>query len=566
MTERQPAARPELASPRVQWRAAVRAINPGRAGRSIALSQLLVGAAVLAVFTTLLAFGPGAGDTRAFFGGVLLVFAACGAAVLTPWSLISPRWVLVLPLVDIVAIGLLRIGQPALGLGLLWIFPLLWIATLVGAVGLTASFALIGALVLSGLIAVGAPLTIESMPTVLFLPLVLVFAAVSTYRNARRTRAQQVLMRKQAELLERALVQTRGQESLLAEVLNAVDFGVIRIDRAGHTTIVNQAQARLQHSMGIADVNAALGGGVRVVAADRVTPVPERHRPLQRAMRGEEFAPETVWVGTDGTDRVALSITARRLHDAQGEYDGSVVVSRDVTAEVSAVLARDDLIASVSHELRTPLTSILGYLELVLDDDDELPAVADARLRIVHKNANRLLGLVADILASSRESASPMVLQLAPCALLEVVEQSVESLALPAAERGIRVDFGAAEATTLLADGFRLRQLVDNLLANAIKYNVDDGEVSIGLTGDDAMVWLIVRDTGIGIGDAEQPLLFDKFFRSESVRNSTVHGSGLGLGISRDIARLHGGDLTVQSVEGEGTTIVVTLPKDRTTA
>src|SRR5690606_35284240 len=108
----------------------------------------------------------------------------------------------------------------------------------------------------------------------------------------------------------------------------------------------------------------------------------------------------------------------------------------------------------------------------------------------------------------------------------------------------------AAEATSLIADGSRLRQLIDNVISNAIKYNVDRGEVSIGLTSDEKMVWLIVRDTGIGIADEEQPRLFERFFRSEAVRNSTVHGSGLGLGVSREIARLPGGDLTVQSVEG----------------
>ena len=371
-----------------------------------------------------------------------------------------------------------------------------------------------------------------------------------------------MLLGKQAELLEGALAQARRQEELLAEVLNTVDFGVIRIDRTGQTTIVNEAQARMQFAMGLTEAHSPVPAGVSVVAADRVTPISQSDSPLQRAMRGEEFEPVTVWIELGNNERVALSITARRLQSGDGEYDGSVVVSRDVTAEVAAVLARDDLIASVSHELRTPLTSILGYLELVIDGGG-LPPAASSQLQIVYRNANRLLELVADIWPPPVKPRSRWC-----CASRRARCSRSSSSRLSRCCLGRR---SAASASISVRQSrrrwwptvSRLRQLIDNLLANAIKYNVEGGEVTIGIASDEKTVWLIVRDTGIGIADAEQPQLFDKFFRSESVRNSSVHGSGLGLGISREIARLHGGDLTVQSVEGEGTTVLVTLPKDK---
>jgi signal transduction histidine kinase len=402
-----------------------------------------------------------------------------------------------MPLLDIVAIGLMRLAQPQLGLGLLWVFPILWVSTLVGVAGITASLLLVGSLVAIDVVVRHVPLTLAAMPAMIFLPVVLIFIGASGYLTARRDRAQRVLLGKQAEMLEGALAQARRQEALLAEVLNTVDFGVIRIDRAGQTTIVNEAQARLQYALGLSDVRAPVPATVSVVAADRVTPIAPGDAPLQRAMRGEEFEPVTVWVDAGTGDRVALSVTARRLENGDGDYDGSVVVSRDVTAEVAAVLARDDLIASVSHELRTPLTSILGYLELI-GEGGGLPPLASSQLQIVHKNANRLLDLVADILASSRDAAQPMVLRLEPCALLDVVAQSVESLLPRAAERGIRIDATAAEPTALVADASRLRQLVDNLLANAIKYNVEGGEVSIGLASVARTVGESVGDGGIG--------------------------------------------------------------------
>ncbi|AMB59412.1 hypothetical protein AWU67_11690 [Microterricola viridarii] len=536
--------------------------DPGTQDRSIVLTQLLFGAAALAVFTTVMLFGPGEGNSVAFFLGLLLTFVACCAAVLTSWSKLSPHWLLVLPLLDILAIGCMRHAHPELSLGLLWVFPVLWIATLVGAVGITASILLIGVLTVGEIALRQQPVTLAAMPTLIFLPITLVFVAASVRLHSRRNRAQRVLLRKQAELLEGALAQAQRQEELLSEVLNTVDFGVVRIDKTGQINLVNEAQTRMQLDERHASTSSLRAGKAGGFRAGRAAASGPASTPLQRAMRGEEFEPETVWLEAASGEKAALSVTARHLHSKHGEYDGSVVVSRDVTAEVMALRARDDLVASVSHELRTPLTSVLGYLELTIDGGG-LPASAEAQLQVAHKNANRLLDLLTDILAASNSAEQPLVLLPGPCELLDVVEQSVEMLQPWAEERGIRIDCAAAEATTLIADGSRLRQLIDNVISNAIKYNVDQGEVSIGLTSDENMVWLIVRDSGIGIADDEQPRLFERFFRSESVRNSTVHGSGLGLGISREIARLHGGDLTVQSVEGEGTTVLLTLPKDR---
>ncbi|MEO9095631.1 MAG: HAMP domain-containing sensor histidine kinase, partial [Microbacteriaceae bacterium] len=281
--------------------------------------------------------------------------------------------------------------------------------------------------------------------------------------------------------------------------------------------------------------------------------------PLQRALRGEEFDAVTVWAGEPGTKRSAFQVTARHLGGDAGRYDGSVVVSRNITAELSAVRARDDLIASVSHELRTPLTSILGYLELVIDSGELTSATTD-KLAIAYRNANRLLELVADILSASRDGMRPLTLTLASCDLVDIVTQSVESLEPRARERGIRVDILSKLPTAVIADGSRLRQVVDNVLSNAIKYNVDNGAVTIEMSEQDGTVRLEVRDTGIGIPEDEQPRLFEHFFRSEAVRNSSVHGSGLGLGISRDLMRRHGGDLTVRSAVGDGTTVLLTLP------
>lgn len=530
--------------------------------RAVALSQLTFGAVLLAIFGTMLLFESTWANPLLFFGAVVITFLSSGAAVLVPWQRISPRWVMVLPLLDILVIAGLRLDQPELEFGLLWVFPVIWMSNSFGRCGAVVSVAAVWACVWFDLQLRGLPLSATSVPTFLLLPLVIAFVAASSHFSFRRSTAQRALLRKQAELLEGALAHSRSSAELLVEVLNTVDFGVIRIDPAGQITLINQAQSEMPLGL---DASAGPSRTAPPLTDERANRLAPDDSPLQRALRGEEFDAVTVWAGEAGTKRSAFQVTARHLNTNDGHYEGSVVVSRNITAELSAVRARDDLIASASHELRTPLTSILGYLELALDSG-ELSATTKSQLTIAYRNSNRLLELVADILSASRDGTHPLTLNLAPCDLVGIVEQSVESLEPRARELGIRVDVQSHGTVTVNADSSRLRQVVDNILSNAIKYNVDDGAISIRLSEDETTVALSVRDTGIGIPLEEQPRLFEHFFRSEAVRNSSVHGSGLGLGISRDLMRRHGGDLIVHSAVGDGTTVLLTIPRLPTTS
>ena len=138
---------------------------------------------------------------------------------------------------------------------------------------------------------------------------------------------------------------------------------------------------------------------------------------------------------------------------------------------------------------------------------------------------------------------------------------AVESAAPRAAERRITIDASGVEPTIAYIDPHRVRQVIDNLLSNAVKYGHDGGNVAVGVTSDVDHAWLVVRDDGPGISAEEVPRLFERFFRSDAVRNTSTHGSGLGLGISRDIVRSHGGEITVQSTPGEGSTFIARLPR-----
>lgn len=517
--------------------------------RTATLNQLLLGSVVF-VLAVLIALGPFVGDAPLFFTGVLMVFLLTGATFVVPWNRIAFGWVAVIPALDIVAITLMQVAAPGSALGLLWIFPTMWLA---GGFGLLGLYAVIvaSAIITTVLTAMSQP---QFTHATVLLPLVLIAVATTAFLTSRRSDAQRTLLAKQARLLTQVLERTRRQEQEVTEVLDAVDFGVIRIAADGKVSVTNDAHGRLQQALQTEDMDA----DIPAFRDDGVTRLPDSELPLERALRGEAFDAQVVWFGEEPGPRQALSISARRLTDLAGGDAGAVVISRDVTTELDALRARDELVASVSHELRTPLTSILGYLDLAIEDPG-IPDHVRSNLDIAERNAERLLGIVADILAASSSSSSSVEASIAPQDIdaRDIVRAAAEALVPRATARAIAIDLTGLEEAPVSADPMRLRQVVDNLLSNAITYNRDGGTVFLGTTTDGQSTWILVRDTGVGITDTDRSRLFQRFYKAGTPRRS---GTGLGLAITRDIVRAHGGDLGLHSSPGVGSTFIVKLP------
>lgn len=512
------------------------------------LNQLLLAAILLFAAPLVVIFGP-LSHPALITAGMTVVFATTVLALLVPWERIPPLVSAAVPLLDIVAIGLLRESSPTSGFGLIWGFPVMWLAWTFGPLGAVVSTALVS--VSYWLLNMFGTSTVTTLASILF-PTTIAALATIAVMMARRAEAQRDLLEQQSRALQRTAERARRQEALVTDVLDAVDFGVIGFDTEGSITITNQTHARLQQ---IRDrrIDSAF-------ADDGVTPMPRESLPMSRARRGETFAAELIWYGEPGEDRRAFNSTARRVLDSRGQEIGTILVSRDATEEQLALRSREDLMASVSHELRTPLTSILGYLDLAGDDENLSPATRRG-LEIAERNAERLLDLIADILAASAsQQDGGLTIQPKRSDLADVVRAAIESAQPRAAERRITIDGTGIEPVVASADTHRIRQVVDNLLSNAIKYGYDDGHIDVGCTGDGTNAWIVVRDNGPGILQSEQPKLFDRFFRSETVRHTSTHGSGLGLAISRDIVTSHGGDIAVRSSPGEGATFIVRLP------
>lgn len=514
------------------------------------LNQLML-TVVVAVLVVLALVWPFDGNRRLFLIAAAVVFATTVVVAAVSWRRLVSPWLALAPVVDIVAIGAMRLSGTSSGFGVLWMFPTMWLAAdfaVIGIIGVVC-----GSVVLFAVDIVRDPQHAIGY-TAFMLPLAILGVGIITHVTVRRAREQRALLDTQARVLGRALERTRRQEQEVTEVLDAVDFGVVRVERDGTPAVTNRAHQDLQRTLDDDREHA--------FAADGTTPLAQQDLPLARVLRGEVFDHELVWFGASDGPRRALSVTARRLTATTGEDAGAIVVSSDLTAEMTALRARDELVASVSHELRTPLTSILGYLDLVLEDAT-VPAPARENVRVAERNAERLLGIIGDILTASQRTHDAhlrMDLAVEIVDVADIVRGAVESLAPRAEQRGIVVDISRVQPVRARVDPQRLRQVLDNLIANAIAYNVEAGAVEISTARVDDDIRVAVRDTGIGLAPEDIPQLFHRFYRGRAARDAHVPGTGLGLPISRDIVRAHGGDILVDGDTAGSTTFTVRLP------
>jgi signal transduction histidine kinase len=227
-----------------------------------------------------------------------------------------------------------------------------------------------------------------------------------------------------------------------------------------------------------------------------------------------------------------------------------------------AELARmkEEFVAMVSHELRTPLTSILGYLEMVRDDGSMLSLEQRDFLDILERNAQRLLRLVGDLLFFAQVESRKLALEVGEVELASVVDECVEAQQPAADEKQVTLAVDVDSLPPLRADRSRLVQLLDNLVANAIKFTPAEGRVDVRLARANGSAVIEVADTGIGIPRDEQDRVFQRFFRTSNATAKAIPGTGLGLSIVKAIAEAHGGTASVSSAVGRGTTFRVALP------
>jgi two-component system, OmpR family, phosphate regulon sensor histidine kinase PhoR len=271
----------------------------------------------------------------------------------------------------------------------------------------------------------------------------------------------------------------------------------------------------------------------------------------------------------DGAERenafvlVTIGGTERWLAPSRSEFDGgSVLTVHDATAAYLLERARSDFIATASHELRTPLTTIYGGVRTLIARRDELGQEdRDRLLRLVEQESAQLAKIVDQLLVSTNLDRGTLSVHESDLDVRGLCEEVVEA-ARTRAPSGIALELHAPEPPVALrCDGPLLRQVLVNLVENAVKYSYGGGRVDVWLVDEPGQVRIEVRDRGRGIPASEQEWIFEKFYRLDVAMESGVGGSGLGLYIARAIVTELGGTLSVRSIAGAGATFTVALPR-----
>jgi signal transduction histidine kinase len=549
---------------------------------------IVLGLAVLLTLTVPdLSFHP---LVTALAGVATVAVATALAVVLTVQKVYSGWVVLLIPMADMLGLGLFRAGTGGAGslfAGLI-LLPIVWIAAAPG---------LRYVLIVTGLTAVALVIPFLSEPPtnssewlrIIITPVVfsIVAAIVNELSRVARVRATdaEALATQRAEALEdnlRVVAQLQASElrykdllEMFRSVWNATTAqAVVGTDRDGLVVLWNPGATAL---FGSEDIDTEYA-----VRIDRYLPAsaldeldegapattpgdslsPGLRALLDSAELGAPAVRELEMRRINGTTvPVRLTVTTRR--DGAGDPIGYLFVAIDETRAIEVARMKDEFVGMISHELRTPLSSILGYIEL-LRDDPQHPLTEEQLqfLGVAERNARRLLKLVGDLLFTAQVESGQFPLDLRGVDLVALVSAALETAAPIADAAGIELASELPDEPVMLRlDPVRIGQAIDNLVSNAVKFTPRGGTVTvgIGLPKDEAVV--TVRDTGMGIAPDELDRLFTRFFRASSATRNAVPGVGLGLNITKAIVIAHGGTMDVSSEEGVGTEFRMVLPR-----
>jgi two-component system phosphate regulon sensor histidine kinase PhoR len=341
-----------------------------------------------------------------------------------------------------------------------------------------------------------------------------------------------------AEDADRSHQALARERVLLATVAEGLTQGVIAVDGEHRIELLNDA-ARRMLNVSSTPVGEPLIEFVRVPQVFAL-------------LDGDQAA--TAEVQLAGGARTLIRV-ARRF-----EHEGRVLLLEDVTAMRRLETVRRDFVANVSHELRTPVAIIRANAETLLAGAKDDPAMAGKLIDGLHRNAERLARILADLLDLSRLDAGQYRLELGMVPVQLAIEQSLAAVEPSATRRGVRVEVAAPAELAVQADPKALDQILVNLIDNAVKYTRPEGHVWIEARGDGGAVRVEVRDDGPGIADKHRERVFERFYRADPSRSREAGGTGLGLSIVKHLVESMDGEVGVEPNEPSGSIFWLRLP------
>ncbi len=350
------------------------------------------------------------------------------------------------------------------------------------------------------------------------------------------------------ERIQMITSQRNEQEAILTSMVE----GVIAVDSEENVISINQAAA---HLIGTPPEQAQ-GRSVQTVIRNI-----QLQEFVQRILKSEQTLEEDIVFHNIEAER-NLQAVGNVLRDSQNQAVGAVIVLNDVTRLRRLETVRRDFVANVSHELKTPITSIKGFVETLLNGAKENPDDTVRFLRIVAKQADRLNSIIEDLLSLSRieQDAEKEGIKVENSQLKPIFESAILDSNAKATDKNIQVKLECDPNLRLMINSALMEQAVSNLVDNAIKYSDDSSTVEGGARIENKSIIIYVKDQGQGIAKEHLPRLFERFYRVDKARSRKLGGTGLGLAIVKHIAQAHGGEVSVESNLGQGSTFKILLP------
>lgn len=334
-------------------------------------------------------------------------------------------------------------------------------------------------------------------------------------------------------------------------VLRSMIEGVLVIDQQGYVRTVNRA------ALNFLDVTVLHAEGQPY---SELFQHPELQRFVAKALTLEEMEPMTVTLG--GRVERILEVQAAPLLATEGVAPGVLFVMYDVTRIHRLESVRRDFVANVSHELRTPVTSIKGFVETLLDGAKDEPESLNRFLGIIARQAERLNSIFNDLLTLAKLEAGGdgASIEMEVRQLSELIQAAVDDCGHRAAEKGMKIEVSARGAYKVRANASLIQQALVNLIDNAVKYSDPNRPVQVESRADGRFIEVAIVDKGPGIEPTHLARLFERFYRVDQGRSRQLGGTGLGLSIVKHIAHVHGGEVSVESVVGQGSRFSLFLP------
>ena len=374
------------------------------------------------------------------------------------------------------------------------------------------------------------------------------FRPIEADRTGDGLEALAVSLNATAARLDRTIRTLTEERNLSSAILGSMVEGV---------AVVNSSERLLFANTGFAEIlglDVPPQSGSALVEVVRQTELLEGVRAV---VQGEPRVETEIVTGTLRQHFFAATVASVRAADTLG----AVIVLHDITELRKLERVRRDFVANVSHEFKTPLTAIQGFAETLLGGAIDDPQNRLRFLEIILEHSRRLARLTDDLLKLSKMDADKLELEIRRLSVAQFVESCIETTQRTAAEKDLRVSVNLQQPLPdIAADRRRLAEVLQNLLDNAMQYTPAGGQIMVGASANGAEVTITVSDTGIGIPQADQSRIFERFYRVDVARSREVGGTGLGLSISKHLVEAHGGRIWVESEVGQGSQFHFTVP------